>query len=251
MKVDYFDLLSSDPYFLPSVGHIIPATLRDIKKLGQTVYDRYISMLALTPALFFKSIGKEDVYKNLSDDEKQSLNIFDLMTITDESADIILPILCFFFEESVVFTPEEPCFTVVGEDGFRGKIDRNNYSSICDIILQFNNIKIPEEDLSKVKSKKALQILQKIKKAKEKSAKATKHDENMELSNIMSAVANTHPSLNIINIWDLTVYQVWDAFFRLSGNIAYNIHCTSVSVWGDKDKHFDANAWFKKINTSS
>ena len=81
-------------------------------------------------------------------------------------------------------------------------------------------------------------------------AKQTKSDENLELGNIISAVANKSQSLNILNIWDLTVFQVWDCFSRLSNNSIYAIQSMSVAAWGNKDNSFDAAAWFKRIDTT-
>ena len=73
----------------------------------------------------------------------------------------------------------------------------------------------------------------------------------MELGNIISAVANKSQSLNILNIWDLTVYQLWDCFSRLSNNSIYDIQSMSVAAWGNKDNYFDATAWFKRIDTTN
>ncbi len=70
----------------------------------------------------------------------------------------------------------------------------------------------------------------------------------MELGNIISAVAGKSQTLNLLNIWDLTVFQLWDSFFRLSSNNLYAIQSMSVAAWGDKDKHFDAASWFRRIN---
>ena len=70
----------------------------------------------------------------------------------------------------------------------------------------------------------------------------------MELGNIISAVANKSPSLNILNIWDLTIYQIWDCFSRISNNSIYDIQSMSVAAWGDNDNRFDASAWFKRVD---
>ena len=73
----------------------------------------------------------------------------------------------------------------------------------------------------------------------------------MELGNIISAVANKSHSLNILNIWDLTVFQVWDCFSRLSNNSIYDIQSMSVAAWGNKDNAFDISAWFKRMDTDN
>ena len=99
--------------------------------------------------------------------------------------------------------------------------------------------------------KKALEIMNKLQMGRAKKAKQVKSDDNLELGNILSAVANKSQSLNIVNIWDLTVYQLWDCFFRLSNNNIYNIQSMSVAAWGDKDNHFDSTAWFKRMDTGN
>ena len=94
-------------------------------------------------------------------------------------------------------------------------------------------------------------IIKKLQKGRAEKAKQTKADKNMELGNIISAVANKSQSLNIINIWDLTVYQLWDCFSRLSNNSIYDIQSMSVAAWGNKDNYCDATAWFKRIDTTN
>lgn len=93
--------------------------------------------------------------------------------------------------------------------------------------------------------------MEKLKKGREEKAKQTKADKNMELGNIISAIANKSQSLNILNIWDLTIFQLWDCFSRLSNNNMYDIQSMSVAAWGDKDNHFDATAWFKRIDNDN
>ena len=91
--------------------------------------------------------------------------------------------------------------------------------------------------------------MKKLQKGREK--RHNKPDKNMELGNIISAISNKSQSLNILNIWELTVFQLWDCFSRLSNNSIYDIQSMSVATWGDKDKQFDATAWFKRIDTNN
>ena len=93
--------------------------------------------------------------------------------------------------------------------------------------------------------------MKKLQKGREEKAKNTKVDKNMELGNIVSAVANKSHSLNIANIWNLTVYQVWDCFARLSTNNIFDIQCMSVAAWGNSSNTFDATTWFKTIDTAN
>lgn len=239
MKLSYFDLISPCPIHVSGVGDIFSPTLRRIAQIGAETYNFYLSLLLADEKTLFSDDAMTDFLKNA---------------------------LAFFFKEEIFYYSDERCFIVtnnavsvitdiealsggrkLSDTDIVGVITGDNFSQICDLILQLNNIKRRDEDISKVKNKKALDILKKIQKGRAERQKNKKADKNMEIANIISAVANRHPSLNMINIWDLTIYQLWDAFARLSNNSIYDIQSMSVAAWGDKDNHFDAAAWFKRI----
>ena len=263
MKLSYFQLLSKSPVYVPNVGGIICPTLQDVADVGgETMYQSYLSWLTMDAKHLFDMIDKTEEYEAMTDEERLSIDVYEALTSNDNTAGFLEASFGFFIKEDVVFSKEHRAFEIRGKvfakeaDGMIekygtiGVIDKENYSDVVDIICQRNNIRSKTvTDLSKVKNKKALAILQKIKKGAEKMAKNNKTDENMELGNIISAVANKSQSLNITNIWSLTVYQLWDCFFRLTKNVAYDMNCTSVSVWGDKDRKFDNSGWYKKMSS--
>lgn len=280
MKLQYFDLLSPNPIKIEQVGEIISPKLIDISSIGINTYQYYLTILLLDVKTYFSMIGQQEQFDLLSDEEKIKFDIFDLLTGNQQSIDLLLDVLNFFISEKVSYSVEHNGFVVYEEiekqeteelslwkqiiNGFRkqgteeitisieknviGLITKENYSSVCDVICQRNCVKYKQEDLSKIKSKKALEIMKKIQKGKSEMAKQKKTDKNMELGNITSAVANKSQSLNEINIWDLTIFQLWDCFARLSNNSIYDIQSMSVAAWGNKDNHFDASAWFKRID---
>ena len=225
------------------------------------MYQYYLNMLLMDLKMFFTMINRPDDYEKLTDDEKLNISVYDLLIQDAQTVLLLQNALNFFVKEDVEYSPEYKAFAVKGNVMVKeqdkmvekyatiGVISKENYQDVVDVICQRNNIKTKDViDPSKVKSKKALSILEKIKKGREKMAKANKADKNMELGNIISAVANRSPSLNITNIWDLTVFQLWDSFARLTNNNIYDINAASVSAWGDKDKQFDFNGWYKKLN---
>lgn len=251
MKLSYFDLLSPDPVNIPKAGGIISPKLRDISSIGIHTYQYYLSILLLDLKSYFTMLGQEAQYETLSDIEKSRIYLFDVLIMNEESINLLQTILNFFIKEEVVYSPQNRCFFVRDKDTVIGTVSKENYPQICDLICQRNCMKSnQQEDLSKVKNKKALEIMKKLQRGRTEKAKQTKSDKNMELGNIISAVANKSHSLNIINIWDLTVYQVWDCFARLSNNTIYNIQSMSVAAWGNKDHSFDATAWFKRPDTN-
>lgn len=104
-----------------------------------------------------------------------------------------------------------------------------------------------DEDIKNLKFKNALakKMYEKMLKAKKKAQENKKVDINLSLPNIISSISNKHPSINYINVWDLTVFQLMDAFNRVQTNTMYEIDSTRVSVWGDEKKTFDFTLWYK------
>ena len=281
MKFNHFDLLSPEPIYLKNVGGIISPTLRDISSIGYDVYQYYLSVLLLDTKSYFSMIGNGEDFEQLTDEEKMQFNIYDLLISNTQSIELVQEVLNFFIKEDVLYSEDNNCFIVTKkseydivekyrkkflfffnreletvthktEDVPIGFITKENYNSVCELICKRNSIKAKHiEDMSKVKSKKALEIMKKLQKGREEKAKLTKADKNMELGNVVSAIANRSQSLNIINIWDVTVYQVWDCFARISNNNIYDIQSTSVAAYGNKDNYFDFNSWFKRIDESN
>lgn len=252
LKPGYFELLSPDPVQVPSVGGVKSPTLREISSLGYNTYRHYLAVLSLDLDSYLSMTGMSELYALLSEEEKTKMTLFDLLLSSPPSCALIQNMLDFFMEGTVTFSESQHAFLVCADDGQTGLITRENYLTVCDLIGQRNYLKPRRgEDLSKVKSKKALEIMKKLQKGRAEKEKLAKADQNMELGNIISAVANRSQSLHILNIWDLTVYQLWDCFARLSGNNLYNIQSMSVAAWGDKNHSFDASAWFKKIEAET
>lgn len=225
MHLEYFDLLSPNPIPIQNVGGILSPKLKDIASIGYKTYQYYLAVLQMD---------------------------FDVFTADPDSVCLLESALNFFIQEDVAYSAEQGAFLITQEGQLTGAVTKEIYGPVCDLIFQRNGIKAKQEDdLSKVKSKKALEIMKKLQKGRAEKAKHAKTDKNMELGNILSAVANKSPSINIINIWELTVYQLWDCFSRLSNNNIYAIQSMSVAAWGNKDNLFDATAWFKRIDTTN
>lgn len=262
MKLSYFQLLSKTSIYMPKVGGILCPTLQDIADIGgEDVYNYYLHILLLDVEKLFAMRNQSEIYNSMPEDERQEINVYDTITSNEQDANALQMALNFFIKEDIEYSPEHHAFIVKGNvvvrDGDKlieeytpiGVISKENYHKVVDVICQRNNIKTKDiTDPSKVKNKKALSIMEKLKKGREEMAKNSKTDKNMELGNIISAVANKSHSLNITNIWELTVFQLWDCFARLTNNNIYDINAASVSAWGDKDNKFDFNGWYKKLN---
>ena len=140
-----------------------------------------------------------------------------------------------------------------------GVINRSNFKDVVDIILQRNSVQMEEEitaeDLTKVKNKnKVMQLMEKMKKGQKQLDKTRekKREEkgiasDTELANIISCVAaKNHNGLNMINIWDMTIYNLYEQFKLIRENNMHDAETLSVFVWGDESNKFDIDGWFKE-----
>ena len=140
-----------------------------------------------------------------------------------------------------------------------GVINRSNFKDVVDIILQRNSVQMEEEitaeDLTKVKNKnKVMQLMEKMKKGQKQLDKTRekKREEkgiasDTELANIISCVAaKNHNGINMINIWDMTIYNLYEQFKLIRENNMHDAETLSVFVWGDKSNKFDIDGWFKE-----
>ena len=140
-----------------------------------------------------------------------------------------------------------------------GVINRSNFKDVVDIILQRNSVQreeeITAEDLTKVKNKnKVMQLMEKMKKGqkqldktREKKREEKGLSSDTELANIISCVAaKNRNGINMINIWDMTIYNLYEQFKLIRENNIHDAETLSVFVWGDESNKFDIDSWFKE-----
>ena len=138
----------------------------------------------------------------------------------------------------------------IAPENIRGVISEDTFPQIIDIIQQICCIHSKaDEDAAdqNFKNDIARKLFEKMQKAlkKQEEERKVKADKNLSLSNIISSVSALHPSINLINIWDLTIFQLYDTFRRMQGNLIFDMNSTSVSVWGDEKNKFDQTLWHK------
>ena len=84
-------------------------------------------------------------------------------------------------------------------------------------------------------------------KTREKKREEKGLTSDTELANIISCVAaKNHNGLNMINIWDMTIYNLYEQFKLIRENNMHDAETLSVFVWGDESNKFDIDAWFKE-----
>ena len=275
MKLDYFTLLSPSPVYLNGIGSIKSPTLNEISEITYNLYQYYISILLLDIDSYYKNLEKDDYlylnnftdtekeiilkikkeYDDLEDNKKQNVFFYNILVFDKLVINTIVNAFNFFFVDEITYNENDRVFLLMnglkdndGNNVVTGIIHEGNYEDVIDLILQRINIEKPKNEIKggKPKNKIAEKIMKKMESATKIQKK--KKDEKLELGNIISSVASHSKSLNIVNIWDATIFQIYDQFTRNRLDDSYSMNSTSVSVWGDKDKKFNDTLWFSTIH---
>lgn len=264
MRLDYMTQLSPNPITLPFGTIIKPVLSRICGNQNGVSYDRfsmYEVFAKMTPKRFVETAKKNPTAFQLNVDEIEqnldSLTMFDLILRDIGLQQIYTELFNFFFDENVVFF--ENSFIVVDKElpddippeeiknSIHGVLGAQQFAIAIDIIQQVCCIHDKNADISDIKFKNdaARRIYEKIHKSEIERSNDEKIDYNLSIPNLISKVSAKHPSINILNIWDLTVFQLLDQFMTLQGNAFYDIDSARVSTWGDEKKTFDATLWYK------
>ncbi len=190
-----------------------------------------------------------DEYEQMPEQDKVHIQALDIFSFDSQIIEQLNQALSFFLCETLSFSQENHAFMVYEKetDTPIGAITPQLLPEIESIILQLNAVSKDAMDTSNAKNKAAAKIIEKLNKRKKGNEKKAKSDPKLELPNIISAVAAYHNSINILNIWDLTVYQVYDLFARMQQNTIFDVLKMSVAAWGNKDNKVDFTQWFNCI----
>lgn len=254
MRLDYGTQLNPYPITL-SIGTIRKPTLGDISKITFDMFDIYEVWLKMTPEFFYTKIKQDgkQYWDSLSNDDKEKLTVFDIIESDEGVLDMYVTLFNFFFVEKIVF--KDGFFIVLKNDSDSEEIEIDNIKAVISreifpqviyILQQICCIddekdRVPEQ---KFKNKTAKKLFEKMKRAA-KENKSKKRNNDFTIPNIISSVSSMHNSINLINVWDLTIFQLLDTFNRLRNNNFFKIDSTRVSVWGDEKKTFDESLWYK------
>jgi len=260
MLLSYEDLLSPVPIKL-TIGTVKKHTLRQIaEEITFEAFNLYKLFLKITPQEYystFKSNDSKEMWEKLTAEEKKNATMFDVLFIDENIRNQYISILNFFFEETVIFSKEGFIFLSkdyeqteeMKPEHLVGVVNADNFEGVMKILQQVCAIysEPKEEEQPKYKNKLAQKLMKRMEKAQAEKSKREGNDKNMTFGNIISSVSNRSFSINPINVWDMTVFQLIDSFKKQQNNEMYNINARGVSVWGDEKNTFNSELWYKNI----
>ena len=237
MKIDDLTLIYGGEIEVAPGVIVRQPRLRDIcsRDVGEQKYNLYVSVFDMTLS---DLIGESNI---IPQEFIEHMHIFDVMIGFDDYRKILTEAFRFFTDCEIIYDAEQHCF--VTDAG--GRITREVFDDLAPLILKFNCIKPRRDTAKKFSGKRAKAIFDKIQKAK---AAQQKHrgnaDPNYTIANMVSKLSSKHPSYNLLNIWDLTIYQLYDQFSCTCMNNQLDVIGLRWAAWGKED--FDFTQWYKK-----
>jgi hypothetical protein len=175
----------------------------------------------------------------------QGTSTYDLLVINcfynEEYRNKVINGLNLFLKEDIQFDRDYLVFIVGSDDRL---INKDNYEQLRYVLRVQNGLN--NEDEFKPTDNKAQSIIERLKQMRKKYAK-NNNDNTQTLADVISALCAKHPSINLLNVKDLTLYQVFDQFRRLNAIDNYFINVDSL-MHGASDDDVTLKHWSMKID---
>lgn len=239
---------------MQGVGHLKSPKLRDLcpsSGIGYRGYNFFLNFMSWDKdhLLKYNQLMK---YRGVSRLRREDLLFFDVVTLLKQTRELCREALSFFIVEDLVWDEQSRRFIIVasrdGEHQAVGEINRDNFEDVREVILQLNFIGIDKDEApvrhSSEKSKELWERAQQYLKKQSKSDAGVDKPE-YHLSNIVSKMCAAHPSYNLLNIYDLTVFQLYDSFFQFGYIRSADLSERIFSNHGGKNFKFED--WLKPI----
>lgn len=222
---------------------VYPLTVGEITDVGDSQYNQYLSSLLIDKS----SLNMDDASKEVTEvfDKLTTFEIIILHIYHDESMQkVFTDSLSFFLRENVEYHPNG--FFYLGEVEDNRIISKDNFELIKEIIKKQNYLQ-DDENEHKPANDKAAELIAKIKKIKDKLKKQNT-DEGLKLSDIVSIVANYSNDINILTVWNLTIYQLYESYLRLIMWDNYHTSYMHLPHMDEEDRNsLQENHWAKKL----
>lgn len=217
-------LILGKPISLNGIGLLKSIKIKDIMDIGFDNYNKYLSYLCMS---------SEDIL-DLLNSELENIEPFDFIfsnCFYDEKfKEDILCAFSYFFDEKCRFS--ENGYFYLGNIDEERFIHSRNFNFLSDVLRIQNCVEDKKDNLN-LKSKAAKDFYKRLKQARRKHE--SEKSSNMDISDIISAISAKHPSINIFNIEELTMYQLIDQYKRINMIDEYLININSLLHGASKD----------------
>lgn len=251
MKFSYEDLISGDSIPVDGIGHFRSPKLRELKPtqgIGTWNYQLYLNILSWSKEKIVEVHKMSSPKKAAMIAKNKQLSSYDAIILIENSRELLRKAMAFFMDENIVWDDKTRSFLCVSKDDEKiiGIINRENFEEVRDMMLQLNYVNVGDKAKPvKHSSKKSKQLWERCQEYLKQETEKAPVDKNMTLGNIISKLCISNSGYNLLNIYDLTVFQLYDQFFQYGYLRAMKLNDMVFSNHGGKD--FDMQAWIKPI----
>jgi hypothetical protein len=253
--MDDIQLLSGTPFNL-GLFYIYPPKLKDLAVLGELKYKTYLSAIT-----FDKSQIPISKTSSIPQEDLDAIDSFDIIcvncSLSEDYKSMFEEALQYFIKEEVHFISNEISgLFYIGEKEDKRFINKDNFKDIKSIISKMccvSDVLDAEEDImadlnikDPIEYERVKQIRLKLKKAKARQSAEEKSnvDADVSFSDLISALCGISPNLNILHVWDLSIYQFYNQLQRVKLIDDYRTQIQSVMAGASID---DITHWLTKI----
>ena len=251
IKFNYEDLLSGDAIFMEGIGHFKSPQLKELKPtsgIGNWMYTFYLNVLSWDKEDFLQYAASAAVHQVPLLEKSTQLTVFDVMTLQADFRTLLQQALSFFIVEKLEWQEKEFKFSVLdASEKSIGSICRKNFDTVRDVCLQMNYINLDKSNSDTLKhtNAKTKALWEAAQAHLKQQSKLSSGNKNYTIGNIISKLCAAGIGYTFHNIYDLTVYQLYDAFFQYGYLRAMNLNMAAFANHGGKQ--FDINDWLKPI----
>lgn len=194
-----------------------------------------------------------DLLNNIFKEHNLKPTVYDYILTNKTITNQLLLSLDFFFVEHVAFNPNNGTFFTYTdsekpEESKVGVISRDNFKDVFAVILQRCNLYNDEDEdydsmVFRNEATRRKWIKQHEGELARRRQKQKTNSAKFELPNIISSVCAEGIGITMLNVWDMTVYNLYDQFQRVRNNRIDRMTTTHISVWGDKKGSYDTDGW--------
>jgi hypothetical protein len=232
---DELKLLRGSSFFMDGI-EIKPFTIAEIT--DQIGYEKYQQLLNI----FILEV--KDILKEVPE-ELNNINVFDLIVQgrIRELFEGLLESICLFLRINNLDELD------INENGLvinTKLINSNNWDKLCKIIKMQNCISKQEEEKYNPANEKAREIIEKIKRYKNEMPKKK---ELITFPSMISGLAWKSNNVNIFDVYNLTIYQLYDGLKRLNLIDDYQFTLSGIYAGTVDSKKINLNNinWMKTI----
>lgn len=228
MNLPYLSLLHTDPIFLPGVGSLKLPTVNDIRKIGG-LYPAFMEVLCLDDSELAERLNTP----------LSGASRYEFVVSNQRIREFYTQIFAFFFTQTVTFQSTANSWVLTEGNDCVGTIHEENFFDVCNAILICNHLEPKSARPPVFYNERARLIYEKMKLS---PLKKQRNGLRASLADIVSALSANSHTYNLFNIWGLTVYQLYDQFYKVNQRVHFDVASRQWAAY--PSEKFDLSQWY-------